>query len=75
MRKLVVLFSSIVFCFAAFAHEADPVLNDDPTEAQMQLVRDGAMAFCESVDDENERQVCVMDYYAQHNLEEEPSCD
>jgi len=41
----------------------------------MQLVRDGAMAFCESVDDENERQVCVMDYYAQHNLEEEPSCD
>jgi hypothetical protein len=27
------------------------------------------------IDDEDKREVCVVDYYAQHNLEEEPSCD
>jgi len=41
----------------------------------MQLVRDGAKDLCSEIDDENEAQMCVMDFYAQHNLEEEPSCD
>jgi hypothetical protein len=50
-------------------------LSDNPTEEQMQLVRDGARDLCENVDDDNEREMCVMDYFAEHNLEEEPSCD
>jgi hypothetical protein len=41
----------------------------------MQVVRDGAKDRCEDIDDEDKREVCVVDYYAQHNLEEEPSCD
>lgn len=76
MRKLALLFG-LLLSFNVFADAQDgvAVLGDDATEAQMQKVRDGAKERCESVDDENQREVCVVDYYAQHNLEEEPSCD
>ncbi len=78
MKKLLLL---LVFMSGSFAsvgvlsHGKDPVLSDNPTEEQMQLVRDGARDLCENVDDDNEREMCVMDYFAEHNLEEEPSCD
>ncbi len=78
MRKLAVLFGLLVSLnFNVFADAQDGVvaLGDDPTEAQMQAVRDGAKNRCEEVDDDDKREVCVVDYYAQHNLEEEPSCD
>jgi hypothetical protein len=38
-------------------------------------VRKGAQIACESVEGDNEREQCVADYYAAHNLDEEPSCD
>ena len=71
----VICIISTVLSSGAFSHEAHPELSDDPTEAEMQLVRDGAKDLCSEIDDENEAQMCVMDFYAQHNLEEEPSCD
>ncbi|KAA0445994.1 MAG: hypothetical protein FXV80_00845 [Candidatus Thioglobus sp.] len=76
MKKLVILFGLLI-SFSAFADERDgvAVLGDNPTEAQMQTVRDGGKDRCEDIDDDNKREVCVVDYYAQHNLEEEPSCD
>jgi chromosome condensin MukBEF MukE localization factor len=78
MKKILVLLTfllSIVYSLSGISHGIDPVLSDDPTEEQMQLVRDGAKDLCSEIDDENEAQMCVMDFYAQHNLEEEPSCD
>ena len=44
------------------------------TEAQKEAVRQGAKEFCEDKEDD-QREECVMDFYANHNLEEEPSCD
>ncbi len=62
--------------FNVFADAKDgvAVLGENPTEKQIQAVRDGAKDLCEDLDD-NKREICVADYYAQHNLEEEPSCD
>jgi hypothetical protein len=37
-------------------------------------VRKGAQDRCDEAG-EDKKEECVMDYYAQHNLEEEPSCD
>ncbi|MBA5248270.1 hypothetical protein MNB_SUP05-SYMBIONT-4-91 [hydrothermal vent metagenome] len=78
MKKLVLLFGlAIALNFNVLADTQDgvSVLGDDATEEQMQAVRDGAKARCEDIDDEDQREVCVVDYFAQHNLEEEPSCD
>ncbi|SMN13071.1 hypothetical protein BHECKSOX2_44 [Bathymodiolus heckerae thiotrophic gill symbiont] len=76
MKKLAILFG-LALSFNVFADVQDGVtaLSDDATEAQIQLVRDGAKNRCEEVDDEDQREICVVDYYAQHNLEEAPSCD
>jgi hypothetical protein len=52
-----------------------PVLSDDATEEQMELVRKGATIFCSEIEDEDEKQQCAADYFVQHNLDEEPSCD
>jgi len=70
------LLATILASGFAFANDKDgvPVIPDDPTEEQMQLVRDGAKNTCDQ-DDEDVRAQCVADYYAQHNLDEEPSCD
>ena len=76
MRKLAILFGFLLSAnVLADAADGVPVLGEEPTEAQIQKVRDGARARCEDIDDENQREVCVVDYYAQHNWEEEPSCD
>jgi hypothetical protein len=78
MKKLLkkLLLTAILLSGFAFAGDKDgvPVIPDDPTDEQMQLVRDGAANFCVQ-DDEDARAQCVADYYAQHNLDEEPSCD
>ncbi|SHE20360.1 hypothetical protein BBROOKSOX_363 [Bathymodiolus brooksi thiotrophic gill symbiont] len=76
MKKLAILFG-LLLSFNVFADVKDgvAVLKDDATEKQMQAVRDGAKNRCEDIDDEDKREVCVVDYFAQHNLEEEPSCD
>ncbi|CAB9539117.1 hypothetical protein [uncultured Gammaproteobacteria bacterium] len=76
MKKLAILFG-LLLSFNVFADAKDgvAVLKDDATEKQMQAVRDGAKNRCEDIDDEDKREVCVVDYFAQHNLEEEPSCD
>lgn len=76
MNKLVLLFG-LLLSFNVFADAQDGIvaLGDDATEVQMQVVRDGAKARCEDIDDEDKRETCVVDYYAQHNLEEEPGCD
>lgn len=49
-------------------------LAADATEAQKQVIRDGAQDFCDGAE-EDEKEECVMDFFANHNLEEEPSCD
>ena len=75
MKGLAVLLGFLL-SFNVFADAKDgvAVLGDDPTEQQMQAVRDGAKDLCEHLDDDK-REICVEDYYVQHNLEEEPSCD
>jgi hypothetical protein len=76
MKKLAILFG-LLLSFNVFADAKDgvAVLKDDATEKQMQAVRDGAKNRCEDIDYEDKREVCVVDYFALHNLEEEPSCD
>ena len=44
------------------------------SDADMQVIRDGASDYCEGEEDDD-REECVMDFYANHNLDEEPSCD
>jgi hypothetical protein len=76
MKKLAVLFGFLIsFNVFADAQDGVSVLGEDATEAQMQSVRDGAKNRCEDIESDDKREVCVVDYFAQHNLEEEPSCD
>ncbi len=76
MKKLIILFVLLLnFNVFADAQDGVAILGDNAIEAQMQVVRNGAVTRCEDIDDENKREICVVDYYAQHNLEEEPSCD
>lgn len=77
MKKLVILFGLLVSLNSnVFADARDGVvaLGDNPTDAQMQAVQEGAKNHCQEFDDDK-HEVCVLDYYAQHNLEEEPNCD
>jgi len=76
MKKLVILFGFLLST-TSFAHmdgESVVELGADATEAQKILVRDGAQDFCDGKEDD-EKEECVMDFFANHNLEEEPSCD
>ena len=76
MTKLVLLFG-LALSFGVHAHmdgENIAPLGADATEAQKQVIRDGAQGACEDKEDD-EREECVMDFYANHNLQEEPSCD
>jgi hypothetical protein len=49
-------------------------LAKEATDEQKQIVRDGAQDFCDGAE-EDAKEECVMDFFANHNLEEEPSCD
>lgn len=75
--KIIIIIFGLALNFNILADKQDgvAVLGDNATEVQMQAVREGAKTRCEEIDDENKREVCVVDYFAQHNLEEEPSCD
>ena len=76
MKKLAVLFAFLMTT-TVFAHmdgETVAPLAADATEAQKQVIRDGAQNFCDGAE-EDEKEECVMDFFANHNLEEEPSCD
>jgi len=75
-KLLIATLLSTSFALSSMANDIDgvPILPDEPTEVQMQLVRDGAKNECQQ-DDEDVRSQCTADYYAQHNLDEEPSCD
>ena len=76
MKKLAILFG-LLLSATTFAHmdgETTAPLAKDATEAQKQVIRDAAAGFCDGAE-EDEREECVMDFFANHNLEEEPSCD
>lgn len=79
MKKLVVLFG-LLLSSVTFAHVDGetiaplPLPVDSQTEEQKKIVRDGAKDFCDSAE-EDAKEECVMDFFANHNLEEEPSCD
>jgi hypothetical protein len=64
----------------AYPKDGITPLKDDPTDEEMTVVRNGAKNWCEDLMDsgkitEDGREECVMDYFVQHNLDEEPSCD
>ena len=76
MKKIAVLFGFLLSA-TTFAHmdgETVAPLTADATEEQKKLVRDGAQDSCSEAE-EDEKEECVMDFFANHNLEEEPSCD
>ncbi|WPE17506.1 hypothetical protein [Candidatus Thioglobus autotrophicus] len=79
MKKIAVLFI-LLLSSVTFAHVAGetiaplPLPVDSQSEAQKQIVRDGAQNFCDGAE-EDAKEECVMDFFANHNLEEEPSCD
>jgi len=76
VKKLAVLFGLLLSAttFAHMSGETVAPLAKDASDAQKQAVRDGAQDFCDSAE-EDEKEECVMDFFANHNLEEEPSCD
>jgi hypothetical protein len=71
VRKLAILFG---FLLSVNASADIPALGANATEAQKKVIRDGAQDFCDGKEDD-EKEECVMDFFANHNLEEEPSCD
>ena len=76
MKKLALLFG-LVLTFGAHAHmdgENTAPLGPNASDAEKQVIRDAAQDICGEKEDD-EREECVMDFYANHNLEEEPSCD
>jgi len=76
VKKLAVLFAFLMST-TVFAHqdgETTAPLGATSTEAQKQVIRDGAQDFCDAAE-EDAKEECVMDFFANHNLEEEPSCD
>lgn len=76
MKKLALLFGFLLSA-TTFAHmdgETIAPISEGATEAQKQVIRDGAQDFC-GEKEEDEKEECVMDFYANHNLQEEPSCD
>lgn len=76
VKKLALLFG-FALTLTAQAHmagETTAPLGPDATDAQKQVIRDAAQDVCGEKEDD-EREECVMDFYANHNLEEEPSCD
>ncbi len=76
MKKLAVLFAFLMTT-TVFAHqscEAVAPLGANATDEQKQVIRDGAQDFCDGAE-EDAKEECVMDFFANHNLEEEPSCD
>ena len=83
MKKLAVLFGfllSVNFNVLANATDGVKALGENATEEQKVLVRNGAKDWCDDQVDSGKieddgREECVMDYFANHNLEEEPSCD
>jgi len=83
MKKIIILVSFILgLNMNVLANATDGVkaLGADATEDQKKSVRDGAKNWCEDQVDtgkieEDGKEECVMDYFANHNLEEEPSCD
>jgi hypothetical protein len=83
VKKIIVLISFLLGLNASvLANSTDGVkaLGDNATEAQKVLVRTGAQDWCgDQVDsgkiEDGDKEECVMDYFANHNLEEEPSCD
>ena len=83
MKKIIVLISFLLGLNASvLANSTDGVkaLGGNATEAQKVLVRTGAQDWCgDQVDsgkiEDGDKEECVMDYFANHNLEEEPSCD
>ena len=78
--KIVAVLFILLLSSVTFAHvdgEAIaplPLPVDSQTEEQKKIVRDGAQDFCDSAE-EDAKEECVMDFFANHNLEEEPSCD
>lgn len=76
MKKLTLLFAFLISTTVLAHMDGDTVaaLGANATEAQKVLVRDGAQDFCSELEDD-EKEECVMDFFANHNLEEEPSCD
>ncbi len=54
-----------------------PILKKDAeiTQAQENAIREGAIRWCSDIEDDNEREQCVLDYFVNHNYEGEPDCD
>jgi hypothetical protein len=83
VKKIIVLVSFLLgLNMSVLANSTDGVkaLGENATEAQKVLVRTGAQDWCgDQVDsgkiEDGDKEECVMDYFANHNLEEEPSCD
>ncbi|HIM54821.1 MAG TPA: hypothetical protein EYI82_04975 [Gammaproteobacteria bacterium] len=83
MKKIIIVVGFLLgFNMSVLANSTDGVkaLGDNATEAQKVLVRTGAQDWCgDQVDsgkiEDGDKEECVMDYFANHNLEEEPSCD
>jgi hypothetical protein len=78
VKKIIVLMSLVlglnVNLMAHMSGENITPLGNSDSESMKQVIRDGAKSFCEDLDDD-QRELCVMDFYTQHDLEEEPSCD
>jgi len=76
MKKLFILFA-VIASTASYATMTDgvPVLGEKYSDAEEQMVRNGAKNACAEFDVFEEKEQCAMDYYAEHNYQGEPDCE
>lgn len=77
MKALITLFTTLFLSSVVMATIDDgvPVLGNNYTAVQEEMVRAGAKTSCAIHDEFEDREQCAMDYFAEHNYQGEPDCD
>lgn len=75
LSSFFLIFSSNGFAATNY-NDGVPILAEgsDATEEQEEAIQQGGKNWC-SEKEEDDREQCVLDYFAGHNYEGEPSCD
>lgn len=75
MLKFTFLLSLILPPTYSIADDGVMVLGDNPTDIQIEVVRDAAYNLCNKITDCEKRDQCATDYLSEHNYEGDIDCD
>lgn len=75
MLKLTFLLFFILPYTHSIADDGVMILSDNPTDIQIEVVRDAAYNLCNKIIDCRQRDQCASDYLSEHNYEGDIDCD